>query len=159
MIFFIIAFIVILIDQLTKLVIIFYANSHSIPIGKGLTNWQGILNFVYSTNPGAAFGIFPDQRLLFVAISIIAILAILIYVWRYKKQISGWTNTGFALIFGGAVGNLIDRVFRVEVVDFIDFHIGRYHWPAFNLADTAICVGVGLIIIELFLKTNKGKLV
>ncbi|MDI6782804.1 MAG: signal peptidase II [bacterium] len=154
MIFFIIAFIVVILDQLSKLGIIYYAQAQGIPVGHSLMSLGSFLDIVYITNPGAAFGIFPDQRWVFIAISIIAIVGILFYVWRYKQNIPRWSNIGFSLIFGGAIGNLIDRLVRVEVVDFIDVHIGRYHWPAFNVADSAICVGVGLIILELFRKSK-----
>lgn len=158
MIFYLIAIIVILLDQITKLVIISYAQSQGIPISRSLTNWRGILDIVYTTNPGAAFGIFPDQRWIFIGISIIACIGIVFYVIRYKKHISKWSNIGFALILGGAIGNLIDRLLRIEVVDFIDLHIGYHHWPAFNVADIAICIGVGMVILELFFKQKKEKI-
>jgi signal peptidase II len=153
--FYIIAIIVILLDQITKLAIISYAQSHEVVIGRSLASWFGVLDIVYTTNPGAAFGIFPDRRWIFIGISIIASIGIIIYTIRYKTQIARWSNIGFALILGGAVGNLIDRIFRIEVVDYIDFHIGYHHWPSFNVADIAICVGVGLVILELFLNTKQ----
>ena len=157
--FIIIAGLVVFIDQLSKLAIIYYAQSHSISLGRSLSRWFGIFDIVYTTNPGAAFGIFPEQRWIFIGISIIAIVGILFYVWRYKKDITRWSNIGFSLIFGGAIGNLIDRLVRIEVVDFIDVHIGRYHWPAFNVADSAICIGVGLIILEMFIKVKREKII
>jgi signal peptidase II len=155
MIFYLIAVLVVILDQLTKLAIILYAQSQGVFVKRSLSSWFGILDIVYTTNPGAAFGIFPDQRWIFISISFIAVIGIMFYVIRYQQQISKWSKNGFALILGGAIGNLIDRLVRIEVVDFVDVHIGRYHWPAFNIADSAICIGVGIIIIELFLKTKK----
>jgi signal peptidase II len=153
--FFSIAFIVVVVDQLSKLALVSYAAANNIPLSRELSHWFSFLNIIYNTNPGAAFGMFPDQRLFFVGISIVVVLAIIIYVWRYRNRISHWTNVGLALILGGAIGNnLIDRLVRGEVVDFIDFHIGQFHWPAFNIADTAICIGVGILILELFLKSK-----
>ena len=154
MIFYLIAIIVILLDQITKLAIILYAQSQGFTVGRSLSSCFGFLDIVYTTNPGAAFGILPDQRWIFISISFIAIIGILFYVIRYKHQISKWAENGFALILGGAIGNLLDRIFRIEVVDFIDIHLGKYHWPAFNVADSAICVGVAIIIIELFRKSK-----
>lgn len=155
--FYIIAIIIVVIDQITKLAIISYAQSQHVSFGSSITNWSGALDIIYATNPGAAFGIFPDQRWIFIGISMIASIGIVVYVTKYKSMVSKWASIGFALILGGAVGNLIDRIFRIEVVDFIDVHLGSYHWPAFNVADSAICVGVGLVIIELFLNTKSQK--
>jgi signal peptidase II len=157
MIFYIIAIIVVLLDQITKIAIISYAQSHEVIFGRSLMSWFGMLDIVFTTNPGAAFGIFPDQRWIFIGISILASIGIIVYVTKYKALITKWSHIGFALILGGAVGNLIDRIFRIEVVDFIDVHFGSYHWPAFNVADSAIFVGVGLVIIELFIKTGTQK--
>ncbi|MCX7919867.1 MAG: signal peptidase II [bacterium] len=155
--FFIIAGIIVIFDQITKLAIITYAQSQEGLGSRMLSSWFGFIDIVYTTNPGAAFGIFPDQRILFIIISVIAIAGILFYTIKYQSQISQWSKIGLAFILGGAVGNLIDRIFRIEVVDFIDVHFRNYHWPAFNLADTAICVGVGIIIIELMTKTRSQK--
>ncbi|MDP8215115.1 MAG: signal peptidase II [Candidatus Euphemobacter frigidus] len=116
--------------------------------------------FFYLTlvhNRGAAFGIFPRQNLLFIILSILTISLLLIFYRRlfsrgHLPQISA------GLILGGAVGNLIDRFRFDHVVDFLDFQFGSYHWPAFNLADSAICIGVALLIgVVLFGKEKSIK--
>ena len=101
-------------------------------------------------NPGGAFGIFADQSpqlRKFVFLFLSSIVAVLI-LWFYKRTCGNdkILSSAFALIFGGAVGNLIDRVRFGTVVDFLDFHAGNLHWPAFNIADSAITVGMGVFL-------------
>ena len=111
-----------------------------------------ITNFFHLTyvrNPGAAFGIFADNAIrvpFFITISSIATLAILWYVWKITSE-KPWQLLALGLIFSGALGNLIDRIRFGEVIDFIDVHWYNHHWPAFNVADSAICVGVAIMLI------------
>jgi signal peptidase II len=120
--------------------------------------WQNCFNLTYVRNRGGAFGIFPYEPMLFVILSLVTI-AILVYF--YKSIGSGRRSVRIAigLIIGGAVGNLIDRI-AVDrdgcVIDWLDFHWGAYHWPAFNIADSAICVGVFILFMTLFL-AGSGK--
>lgn len=119
----------------------------------------GFLNLVHSSNPGVAFGIFqenPTQQrtLLLVIISIVAIVALAGILWTIHKHDS-LTANGLSLIFGGALGNVYDRVHTGAVTDFIDFHAGSWHWYIFNLADSAICVGAGLLILSMLLTNRK----
>jgi len=109
--------------------------SQSIPI------INNVLHMTYILNTGAAFGIFKGMNLLLIWISIIIIGAILYNYDKIPKDTV--PQIGFALIIGGAIGNLIDRIFLGHVIDFIDFRI----WPAFNIADSAISIGAVLLII------------
>lgn len=105
--------------------------------------------FFYITshrNPGAAFGILKHQQWLFITVTLFVIAIILYYLWQLKNE-RPWMSFSFALILGGAVGNLIDRVQTGEVVDFLDFRFGDYNFPIFNVADSAIVVGVCILVL------------
>ncbi|MBV7261106.1 signal peptidase II [Photobacterium sp. WH77] len=111
-------------------------------------------NLLYVHNYGAAFSFLSDasgwQRWLFTAIAL-GVTALLMVWMRRTPASHTMVNSAYALIIGGALGNLFDRLYHGFVVDFLDFYIGQHHWPAFNIADSAICVGAGLIILEGFL--------
>lgn len=126
------------------------------------THWLGprpvvivpnILNLTLVTNTGAAFGIFsrsssPWTTNLLTGVSVIAIAMVLLFALRTpltEKRV----HTGLALILGGAAGNVLDRVRLGYVIDFLDLHWGSHHWPTFNIADSVICVGVGLLLLDL----------
>ena len=133
------AALVVLLDQLTKnIVVAMMAEGQSIPI------IPNIFHLTYILNPGAAFGMFAHNRTFFICVA----LLVLVIVWWFRKEILAeplCVRAGTALFIGGAVGNLIDRAENGMVVDFFDFRI----WPIFNVADIAICVGVGFIIWNL----------
>ncbi|HBH86123.1 MAG TPA: signal peptidase II [Syntrophaceae bacterium] len=121
---------------------------------------EGFFNITYVRNPGAAFSILADapaafRSIFFIAVTSVAILCILYYVIKDTSEDLLMTF-GLSLIMSGAVGNLIDRVRLGEVVDFIDVYIGSYHWPAFNVADSAITVGAFLLILEIFRANKKN---
>jgi signal peptidase II len=129
-------------DQLTKWLVIrcLEQNESRIVIG-------GFFNLVRWTNTGAAWGILQDRNLVLTVISVVTILTL--YLFRHSFQFNrALGRVALSLIVGGIVGNLIDRVRLGHVVDFLDFHVGRHHWPAFNVADAAICVGVALYILD-----------
>ncbi len=146
-----VAVVVFIIDYVTKLWVV-----AAIPMG-----WQHrievlpIFNLLYVRNYGAAFSFLSDaggwQRWLFslIALSVCTLLA---YWMRKLPASSHLLNISYALIIGGAIGNLFDRLIHGFVIDFLDFHIGNNHWPSFNIADSAICIGAALIILESFLK-------
>jgi len=120
----------------------------------------GFFNIVHSENPGVAFGIFAEntshsRTLLLAGMSIVAILILAAMLWRIDRQ-DNLTAIGLSLIFGGAIGNVYDRVRAGSVTDFLDFYAGSYHWYTFNLADSAICVGAGLLIVSM-LHSNRKK--
>jgi signal peptidase II len=104
-------------------------------------------------NPGVAFGLFADgpseyKTYLFIGFSIIAIVAILIFFHQTPPE-NKMVRIALILIFSGAIGNLIDRILYQEVIDFLDFFYGSYHWPAFNVADSCITIGVLLMFVDL----------
>jgi signal peptidase II len=109
----------------------------------------GFLDLVYVRNTGAIFGLFYNHTAIFVALSIVASVVILVFLYYYPPVINAGA-IAFALILSGLVGNLIDRMRLGYVVDFIDAHIGGLHWPAFNVADAALVVGVFILIYYLY---------
>jgi signal peptidase II len=110
-------------------------------------------DIVRSQNPGIAFGLFSqsDSRfrsVLLIGFSILALVVLAVLLTRIRR----WdrpTGIGVALIFGGALGNVYDRFHAGMVTDFLDFYVGTYHWYTFNIADTAICTGAGLLILSM----------
>ena len=133
-------------DQLSK----FYIQN-AFYVGKSVSIIGNFFRLTYIRNPGTAFGLFPDQKFFFMIISFLTIALI----FSFYKKISHnerWLSISLSLILGGASGNLIDRLRIGEVIDFLDFGFGCHRWPAFNLADSAICVGVGIFCITIFRK-------
>ena len=115
----------------------------------------GFFNLVRSANPGVAFGMFADDSgrwhtPALVLFSVAAIVILAGMLWKIDRM-DRLSAVGLALIFGGAVGNVYDRVRAGAVTDFLDFYLGSYHWYIFNLADSAICVGAGLLLLGMFL--------
>jgi signal peptidase II len=112
------------------------------------------LNLHYARNYGAAFSFLADkggwQRWFFAGIAIAIALALLVMMFRSSAQ-KKIANSAYALIIGGALGNLFDRMWHGFVVDFVDFYIGNWHFATFNIADTAICVGAALVVLEGFI--------
>lgn len=109
-------------------------------------------NLVLTYNPGAAFSFLSDQpgwqRWFLSGIATIASLAIAYMLHKYRQErLFCWS---LSLVLGGALGNLYDRITLGHVVDFLDFYISNYHWPAFNIADSAICIGAALLVYESF---------
>ncbi len=125
---------------------------------KDITIIPDILDFTLVWNKGAAFGIFANsselvRKLVLLGASSVAVLATAVYAFSKRKELSNLEIIFLGLIAGGAVGNLYDRFILGKVRDFIDFHIINYHWPAFNIADASISIGIaGFIFNELYLK-------
>lgn len=139
---------IIILDQATK----YLVRSFLIPY-RGLRIIPGFFDLVYVMNKGGAFGLLSDQSpalrgMVFVSFSIATILALVLIYLKSDQEIL--TQLGIAFLIGGAIGNLVDRLRWGMVVDFLDFYIGRFHWPAFNIADMAICIGLGLVLWDLF---------
>ena len=111
------------------------------------------LDLVLVYNTGAAFSLLSTaggwQRWLFIGLAL-AISAFIFHWLRSLPRHARWLPLALSLILGGALGNVIDRIHVGAVVDFIDFHVGEWHWPAFNVADTAICIGVALLVMSMF---------
>jgi len=131
---------VVLLDYLTKrLVLKYIAMTEAIPL-------LPFLRLVHVQNRGAAFGLFSDiGNRTFIIISTVAIILIILSLLTLKRRFEIFS---LSLILGGAIGNLIDRISMGRVIDFIDLYLGRWHWPAFNLADSFITVGIVLFLIS-----------
>src|SRR5690625_2736428 len=117
---------------------------------------DGFFSITSHRNKGAAWGILQDQMLFFYIITIIVIVGIIYYIHKYLKGIIG-LSIAISLILGGAIGNIIDRIFRKEIVDVLDFIIINYNFPIFNIADSALVVGVFLFIIISLIEERKQK--
>jgi len=152
-----IAVAVVIADQLSKLWIMTTFSLHE---QKDII--PGFFNLVYVTNTGAAFGFLAGSKTMlrqafFVAVAIGALIIIVFAYGQLKRQGKIFVYA-LGLIAGGAIGNLIDRLRFGSVVDFLDFYLGTHHWPAFNVADSAITVGVGLFLLGTLLQhREEGK--
>jgi len=142
-----ISFLVLFLDQLTKHIAL-----SNLTLNESKEVIKGIFHFTLIRNTGAAFGIFKNQTSFFIAVSILAILAIIFILKRGQKTLS-LTNVALALILGGSFGNLIDRLRFGCVIDFLDFRI----WPVFNIADSAITMGAFLLIMACLFQNIKSK--
>jgi signal peptidase II len=143
-----IALVVVLLDRWTKHIVAkrisLYSHIQVIP---------GFFTLTHTENTGAAFSLFADSNAhwktaMLIVFSVIALLVVSVLLWRnHHAHVA--TGIGLSLIMGGAVGNLWDRLARGRVVDFLLFYVKRYQWPVFNLADSAIVVGAGLLVLEI----------
>jgi signal peptidase II len=152
----VLAVLVVIVDQLTKLWIMnnfaLYEQQKIIP---------GFFNLVYVTNTGAAFGFLAGgkswlRQVFFIGVAIVA-MGVIVFAYGYLKKQGRLYVYALGLIAGGAIGNLIDRLRFGSVVDFLDFYLGSYHWPAFNAADSAITIGVGLFLLGTLQQHRKEK--
>ena len=139
---------VLLLDQWTKGIV-----TRAFDVHQSRTMIAGLFDITYVRNSGAAFGLFASvdssiKAILLNSVAVLVFLVVSAYALRSSHR-SIRLQVGFALILGGAVGNLLDRVRFGYVVDFLDFSISGHHWPAFNVADSAICVGVGLLFLDM----------
>ena len=134
-------------DQLTKwLTVVNLEEYESFPV------WQDVFHFTYVKNTGMAFGMLKDHRWVFMVFSTIAIVALIVYLFRFRPE-SRWMQVSMAMIIGGGIGNMIDRVFLGYVVDFID--VTLINFAVFNVADSFVCVGAGIMILCLVLDLIK----
>lgn len=144
-----ISLLVIVLDRVTKIAV-----AKKIAMGSAITVIPHIFRITHVLNTGAAFSMFADSaspmtvRVGLIAFSVIAVCVVLAMLWKYGRT---WSigGVGFALVLGGAIGNLYDRAVLHYVVDFLEVHIVGYHWPDFNVADSAISVGAVLLLIEM----------
>lgn len=149
--YYIVALIIILLDQMTKWQIV-----KSMEIGESI---EIIKDFFYITshrNRGAAWGILQDQMWLFYIVTIVVVIAIIYYMEKQAKGIALF-QLSLAFLLGGAIGNFIDRLFRKEVVDFLDTYIFTYDFPIFNIADAALTIGVILLFIQMIFESREEK--
>ena len=142
--------ILIILDQYTKM----WVNTH-IPKHHSIMVLDNFFALTHIRNPGVAFGLGADwssqyKTYMFIGFSVIAIIAILIFFHQTPPG-NKIVRVGLILIFSGAIGNMIDRILYQEVIDFLDLFVGGYHWPAFNIADSCITIGVFLMFVDLIL--------
>ena len=152
---FVISSSLIVIDQYTKFMVTLH-----IPLSYSINVVEGFFNLTHVRNSGVAFGIFSEQNsqlkpYLLIFVSIIAIIAILV-IFHQTGEDKRMVQGALVLGFSGAIGNLIDRVLHKEVIDFIDIFFNNRHWPAFNVADACITIGVMLLAADLLL-SSKGS--
>ncbi|MED3823164.1 signal peptidase II [Priestia flexa] len=151
MFYYMIALAIIIFDQLTKWIVVKEMElGESIPV---------IDNFLYITshrNRGAAWGILQGQMWFFYVITIIVVIGLIVYIRKINKA-DKWLGVALGLMLGGAIGNFIDRVFRQEVVDFVNTYIFTYDFPIFNVADSALAVGVGIMFILTLFEGKQKK--
>ena len=156
MYYYLLALVIIALEQITKAIIV-----NKMELGESI---QVIENFLYITshrNPGAAWGILAGKMWFFYIVTVVVIIALVFYIQKMAKT-HMLVGVALALMLGGAIGNFIDRILHQEVVDFIDTYIFGYNFPIFNVADSALTVGVALLIIymlfeEKFLKERKNE--
>jgi signal peptidase II len=150
------AAVVIMLDQITKSII-----TSRFLLHESRTVIDGFFNIVYVMNPGAAFGFLAGasatfRYIFFIGITVLALVLIILYLLKSKPH-NILIVLSLALIFAGAVGNLIDRIRFGAVVDFLDVYVGTWHWPAFNVADSAISIGAALMIWEMIISRKEGN--
>lgn len=156
MMYFAAVLLVVVIDQLTKIWIV---NNFSLYASKAII--PGLFNLVYVTNTGAAFSMFADvnspvRHYGFLGIGFAAVVLLTVVYFKLRDDHKLYP-LALGLIAGGALGNVIDRVRSGAVIDFLDFYFGKYHWPAFNVADSAICIGVGIFLVINFIEAKKTE--
>lgn len=142
------------IDQATKLYVNKVMDLHS-----SITVVQNFFNITYMRNKGAAFSFLSNFNYripFFILVSLVAVVVIISVIYKLRPD-QKFAAVSLSLIMSGALGNLIDRVRLGEVIDFLDAHWYEHHWPAFNVADSAICVGVFLLAIDMFLEERRQK--
>lgn len=147
----ILAILIICVDQMSKILIVqkmAEGSYHTV---------NSFFNVVHVQNHGAAFSFLADaggwQRWFFTLFGVVSILFMIYLLNKYQKE--NWFACSLSFILGGAVGNVIDRISRGYVIDFLDFHMKTWHWPAFNVADMAITFGVFCLFFDEFLKSRK----
>lgn len=131
-------------DQFTKSKV-----AASLHYGEQVEVIPGYLNLTYLHNTGAAFSIFQNQSTLLAVISLVVLL-VLSFGYKHFVGESRYLRWTYMFLTGGILGNCIDRVKYRYVIDFLDVYVGDHHWPAFNVADSAICIGVGLYLLHSF---------
>jgi signal peptidase II len=161
-----VAAVIVLIDQVTKLAVkgVPFLGIEGMPLHSSFPFIDDLIRITYVENPGIAFGIsIPGMKIFFSLFSVIAAIAIFLYLRRNIERLGTWDRIALVLIMGGAIGNLIDRcfygvlygeqdLFYGYVVDFLDFGYKKNWWPIFNVADSAVSVGVSILAVRMLFK-------
>lgn len=140
-----------LLDILTKTAV-----RRQLPLGAEINLWP-FFSLVHVENTGIAFGLFPGMNAILIIIGAMVTFLAFGLALRLHRANDRFSVLSLALILGGALGNLTDRLVFGRVTDFLDFSIGHHHWPAFNVADSAVCVGVGLFVVRNLFRKGGGK--
>ncbi|MEW5807096.1 MAG: signal peptidase II [Acidobacteriota bacterium] len=153
---FLVPLLLVILDRVTKMLAVSYLQEMSRPV----CVINGFFNLIFSTNRGALFGFLdaladPVRWIILTLIPLCVVLIIIVIMVRIHPD-EKLLGAGMTLILGGAIGNLIDRILYGEVIDFLDFYLGKFHWPAFNLADSFISIGIALIFFDMiFIRSEK----
>jgi signal peptidase II len=148
---------VLVLDRVTKWIVAGRLGLHD-----GITVVPNFFRIVHVENTGAAFGLFSEppyewKLALLIVFSLLALIVVTVLLWKNSHIVSA-TGTALSLILGGALGNLWDRMIAGHVTDFLEFHVGTYYWPSFNVADSAIVIGALLLVADiLFVKTPEQE--
>ncbi len=149
-----IAAVIVLLDQVSKYLVVHYLTRQVVIV-------PGFLDLVSVYNRGVAFGMFNNGQCIFrttmLTVLSVAVFIVLFFVYLFSKDMTGLSMIALSMIMGGAVGNVIDRIRLGYVVDFIDVFVKNTHWPAFNVADSAITVGAILLAIDLLFSGKSKK--
>ncbi len=153
---FLIAILVIVIDRVSKWLV-----AANITLHDSISVLPGFFRLTHVQNSGAAFGLFAESSsewkvAILILFSILALAVVSALLWKNSHSMTT-TGVGLSLILGGAVGNLWDRLLTGHVVDFFDFYLGSYHWPAFNIADSAIVIGALLLVAEILFARSPAE--
>ena len=153
-----IAALIVLLDRSTKWLV-----AQKITLHDSIDVVPGLFRLTHVQNQGAAFGLFSDSPepwkvAMLILFSVAALAVVSALLWKNGNALNA-TAVALSLVFGGALGNLWDRVASGRVIDFLDFYVGNHHWPAFNIADSAIVVGALLLLSEIFLAPQEEKVV
>ncbi len=154
----IIASLIVVCDRMTKWLV-----AQKIALSDSIDIIPGVFRLTHVQNQGAAFGLFAEwpsewKVAMLIMFSIAALAVVSALLWKNGNALNA-TAIALSLVFGGALGNLWDRVVSGRVIDFLDFYVGSHHWPAFNIADSAIVVGALLLLSEIFLAPQEEKVV
>ncbi len=145
--------VILTLDQYTK-----FKVQQRIPLHRSYPVIEGFFNLTHVRNTGGAFGFLAGKgtlgSLFFMVVSLTATAVILFLIYRLKEE-ERIFPLSLSLILSGALGNLIDRIRYGEVIDFLDFYLFTYHWPAFNIADSSITLGIGLMVVDLLIHDKK----
>jgi len=149
---------VVVLDRLSKWLV-----AQKIGLSDSVDIIPGLFRLTHVQNKGAAFGLFSESPsewkvAMLILFSVAALAVVSALLWKNGNAMNA-TAIALSLVFGGALGNLWDRVATGRVVDFLDFYVGSHHWPAFNIADSAIVVGALLLLSEIFLAPQEEKIV
>jgi len=145
-VFFLVAIVVFILDQVTKYLIKSYVGPFEV------IRIFSFLNIIYAENTSSAFGLFKSLgNSFFVIVAIVAMVTVSVLIVKDKAN-----RLVFSFILGGALGNVADRIIHGYVVDFLDFYVGNYHWPAFNVADSFLTIGIALLVIKTVFYAKKA---